>query len=156
MNKQCSIDCDHICLRVITLYKKNCVEMVSSIIRIHSIWFHFWVYQFSCVDRYSIDVERLSNNKSNKNNLLSVWQPYSKSQLDYRSHGYTYKQTSVCIWLIASTCSNFNIKFSNHQSTFLQYFPCNRSLQFHGTIQNISFMNQKKKKPNQPSRFLEK
>lgn len=37
MNKHCSIDFDHICLRVITLYKKNCIEMVSSIIRIHSI-----------------------------------------------------------------------------------------------------------------------
>lgn len=41
---------------------------------------------------------------------------------------------------------NFSIQFSNHQSTFLQYFPCNMSFQFHGTIQNISFMNQKNRK----------
>lgn len=72
MNKHCSIDFDHICLRVITLYKK--IVSRWSLLSLGYIAFDFIIgfFIFLCGCRYSIDVERLSNNKSNKNNLLSV------------------------------------------------------------------------------------
>lgn len=66
--------------------------------------------------------------------------------INHMSSTHLYKQTKCMHLIICKYLFNFNIKFSNHQSTFLQNFPCNRPFQFHGTIQNISFMNQKKQK----------
>lgn len=67
--------------------------------------------------------------------------------INHMSSTHLYKQTKCMHLIICKYLFNFNIKFSNHQSTFLQNFPCNRSLQYYGTIQNISFMNQKNKNP---------